>query len=166
MYLVDLQKGYDAPIVAQAVVNYFLDKKPILETLYEAKNILDFCKTQNIGRQYHVEISNIDKEKGTVGFVEYQRNIRYYVSNNGNDIFKVNNNTNAKSKLCAGYLGTIINTLDDKRIEERNINYNYYYKECMKIIDPIKLQISPKGKGRSLIKKHSGQYFSLFDDNI
>ena len=43
MYAVDLQKGYDMPIVAQAVSNYFLEGKPIMETLYESTNILDFC---------------------------------------------------------------------------------------------------------------------------
>lgn len=26
-----------------------------MDTLYKAKNILDFCKTQNIGKQFHVE---------------------------------------------------------------------------------------------------------------
>ena len=55
MYLEDLKKGYDMPIVAEAVVNYFLYKTPIMDTLYQAKNILDFCKTQNIGKQFHVE---------------------------------------------------------------------------------------------------------------
>ena len=40
----------------------------------------------------------------------------------------------------------------------------------MKIIDPIKLRISPgqepgRGKaGKTLIKKYSGQYNTLFDD--
>lgn len=163
MYLTDLQKGYDAPIVAQAVVNYFLDNKPIMETLYEARNALDFCKTQNIGRQFHVEVTAV--KDGKIVEEEYQRYIRYIVTHNGNDIFKVNDLTKAKSKLCAGFKAKILNTLDDTRIELRNINYNYYYKECMKIIDPIKLSISPKGRGRSQIKKHSGNYISLFDDN-
>ena len=44
----------------------------------------------------------------------------------------------------------------------------------MKIIDPIKLNISPNLKanaqrktksGKALIKQYSGQYLSLFDDN-
>lgn len=163
MYLVDLQKGYDMPIVAQAVVAYFLDNKPIMETLYECTNILDFCKTQNIGRQFHVEIASV--KNGEIVIEEYQRNIRYFISHSGSDIFKVHNDTKTKSKLCAGYKAKIINTLDDKRIELRNINYNYYYKECMKIIDPIKLSISPKGSGKTLIRKHSENYISLFDDN-
>lgn len=164
MYLIDLQKGYDMPIVAQAVVNYFLDDKPIMETLYECRNILDFCKTQNIGRQFHVEVSGIDND-GQIGFSSYQRNIRYYVSNKGYNLFKTHNITNKRSNLCAGNVCVILNTVDDMRIELRDINYTYYYNECLKIIDPIKLRISPKGKGRAIIKKNGGQYESLFDDN-
>lgn len=159
MYAVDLQKGYDMPIVAKAVVDYFLNDKPILETLYECKNILDFCKTQNVGRQFHVEF--------TVGTKReiLQRNVRFYVTNKGGVIEKVNDNSGDRSGLCAGKQVTILNTLDDKRIEYRNINYSYYYQEALKIIDPIKLSISPKQKGgKSLIKKMSGQYQSLFDN--
>lgn len=159
MYAVDLQKGYDMPIVAQAVVNYFLNNKPVLETLYECKNILDFCKTQNVGRQFHVEF--------TVGSSReiLQRNVRFYVTNKGGILEKVNDNTHVRNNMCAGYQVSILNTLDDKRIEYRNINYSYYYQEALKIIDPIKLNISPKQKGgKPLIKKLSGQYESLFDD--
>lgn len=163
MYLVDLQKGYDMPIVAQAVVNYFLDDKPIMETLYEATNILDFCKTQNVGSQFNVQVAKI--EDNEVKYVDYQRYVRFFVSHNGYDVFKVNKLNGTKSKMCAGYKVKILNSLDDERIELRNIDYTYYYKECMKIIDPIKLKVSPKGAGKSIIKKHSGQYTSLFDDN-
>lgn len=159
MYAVDLQKGYDMPVVAQAVVNYFLQDKPILETLYECKNILDFCKTQNVGRQFHVEFTIGNKRK------ILQKNVRFYVTNKGGVIEKVNNNSGSRNGLCAGKQVTVLNTLDDKRIEYRNINYSYYYQEALKIIDPIKLNISPKQKGgKSIIKKMSGQYASLFDD--
>lgn len=163
MYLVDLQKGYDMPIVAKAVVAYFLEDKPVMETLYECNNILDFCKTQNVGNQFNVEVAMV--KNGKLAIEKYQRYIRFFVSHNGYDVFKVNKITGAKSKMCAGYKAKIINTLDDERIELRNINYNYYYKECMKIIDPIKLGIEPKGSGKTQIKKHSGNYLSLFDDN-
>lgn len=168
MYANDLQKGYDMPIVAQAVVNFFLYNKPILETLYEATNILDFCKTQNVGRQFHVEYVNGIESK------EMQRYVRFYVSNQGGMIYKVHNDTNTKNNLCAGNTITILNTLDDISIHERNINYTYYYKEALKIIDPIKLQISPNQKGnpthrtksgKVLIRQNSGMYNSLFDDH-
>lgn len=167
MYRVDLAKGYDMPIVAQAVVNYFIYNKPVLETLYECNNILDFCKTQNVGKQFHIEYT--DKTQRYV----MQRNVRFYVSNKGGTIEKVNDNTNGRSNLCAGEQVCVLNTLDDKRIEYRNIKYSYYYKEALKIIDPIKLSISPNQKGnrsagtksgKELIKRYSNQYNSLFDD--
>ena len=168
MYAIDLSKGYDMPIVAQAVVNYFIDNKPIMESLYECKNILDFCKTQNVGKQFHVEFAT------NSGFETLQRNVRYYVSTNGGVIYKTHNIDNTKNNLCAGYKVKILNTLDDSRIELRSINYQYYYDECMKIIDPIKLSISPNLKadankktksGKAIIKKYSGSYLSLFEDN-
>ena len=62
-----------------------------------------------------------------------------------------------------------------KSIEDRDINYSYYYEECYKLIDPIKLAISPNQKGDSirkassgkvLIRKYSRQYNTLFDDDM
>jgi len=168
MYANDLSKGYDMPIVAAAVVNFFVDKKPVLETLYDCRNILDFCKTQNVGRQYHVEFT----KNGEV--TELQRNVRFYVANLGGSIHKVNNVAKSKSNLAAGKKVIVLNTLDDKRIELRNVNYTYYYEEAMKIINPIKLGISPKQKGdknnktvsgKVLIKKYGNQFNTLFDDN-
>lgn len=168
MYAVDLQKGYDMPIVAQAAVNFFLYNKPVLETLYECKSILDFCKTQNVSRKFNVEFT--DKESTKM----LQRNTRFYVSNTGGKIEKVDSNTKQRFELCAGQKVTILNTLDDKPIELRDINYNYYFKEAIKIIDPIKLNISPSRKsdrkkgvmsGKKAIQKASGFYNSLFDDN-
>ena len=166
MYIKSLDKGYDMPIVARAVVNYFKGI-PVLETLYDSKNILDFCKTSNIGRQFHVEFT-----KGNIT-TELQRFVRFYVTNNGGVLEKVNDNTKARNNMCAGKQVAVINTLDDQRIEYRNINYSYYYEAALKIIDPIKLNISPNQKGdaqrgiksgKSLLKKYSGQYNSLFDD--
>lgn len=172
MYLEDLKKGYDMPIVAESVVNYFLYKTPIMDTLYQAKNILDFCKTQNIGKQFHVEETIV--KDGEIIHKVSQRNCRFYVSNNGTVIEKVNSLANIRSKLCAGYKCTILNSLDDKDIFLRDINYQYYYNEALKIINPIKLGISPSQKGnvihktksgKALLKKYSGITQTLFDED-
>lgn len=169
MYLVDLSKGYSMPIVAQAAVNYFLDDKPIMNSLYDATNILDFCITQNVGRQFHVEYTEGNSVKRTV----LQRYVRFYVANDGGIIEKVRDDTGARSKLASGYRVKVLNTLDDKRIEYRNINYNYYYQEVMKIVNPIKLGIDPKMKGdpahgiksgKVLLKKYNGMFNDLFDN--
>lgn len=165
MYMADLSKGYDMPIVAKAVVAYFLEDKPVLETLYEATNILDFCKTQNVGRAFHVEFTD------SSGCHKLQRNVRFYVANKGGVIEKVSDST--RSGMCAGKQVIVLNTLDDENINNRNINYMYYRDECMKLIDPIKLRISPNLKGnrdkmqlsgKAIIKKNSGFYADLFED--
>ena len=144
-----------------------IKKNFILETLYNSKNILDFCKTQNVGRQFHVEFTKGNKTE------ELQRFVRFYVTNNGGILEKINNNTKQHNNMCAGKQVKVLNTLDDERIEFRNINYGYYYDEALKIINPIKLGINPNQKGnakygtksgKSLIKKMSGMYQSLFDD--
>lgn len=162
MYAIDLQKGYDMPIVAQAVSNYFLKKIPIMDTLQAATNILDFCKTQNVGRQFHVEETKV--VNGKVEHIICQRYVRFYVSNRGVVIEKVHNDNGTRSRLAAGNVVTVLNTLDDKDIALRDINFRYYYQECIKIIDPIKLGITPKGSGKTKIKKASGMYSSLFDE--
>ena len=83
-------------------------------------------------------------------------------------------NTGKRSKLASGLPSIILNSLDDKPIEERNINYGYYYDEAYKIINPIKLGISPNQKadkvkgtvsGKNLLKKYYKDYLVLFDDD-
>lgn len=162
MYAIDLQKGYDMPIVAQAVSDYFLKGVPIMDTLQSATNILDFCRTQNVGRAFHVEITRV--VNGKIISEEYQRYVRFYVSTRGVIIEKVHNDNGSRNRLAAGVVVTILNTLDDVDISLRDIDFKFYYNEAMKIINPIKLGISPKGKGKTKIKKYGGLYNSLFDE--
>lgn len=171
-YLKELKKGYDMPIVAIAVYEFFINNVPVMETLRKHKDVLDFCKTQNVGRQYDVVYDVVENNK--VRRVKSQRHVRFYVATKGVIIQKQQTTTGKCSVLAGGNPVQILNTLDDKPIEERNINYGYYYQECYKIIDPIMLSISPTQKGnvsnktksgRVLIKKMSHQYNSLFDDD-
>ena len=170
-YLKELKKGYDAPVVAIAVFEYLVNNVPVMTTLRNHKDILDFCKTQNVGRQFEVVYDVC--EKGVITHVHSQRHVRFYVSTKGVIIQKENKTTGARSNLAGGNTVCILNSLDDLPIEERNINYGYYYNECYKIIDPIMLGISPTQKGdrnkrilsgKAIIKKNSHQYNSLFDD--
>jgi len=170
-YLKDLKKGYDMPIVALAVYNYFRYNKPVMQTLKEHTDILDFCKTQNVGKQFDVVYDTTSN--GKLSTIYSQRHVRFYVSTKGVVIQKQDKNTNHRQRLASGLPVQILNRLDDLPIEERNINYKYYYDEAYKIIDPIKLSISPNQKGNKnnkslsgkvLIKKYSQQYLTLFDD--
>lgn len=170
-YLKELTKGFDMPVVAIAVFNYFVHNKPVMDTLREHKDILDFCKTQNVGRQFEVIYHEV--VNGEVKKIYSQRHIRFYVSTHGVIIQKEHKDTKKCSVLAGGLPSRILNTLDDKPIEERDIDYKYYYEECYKIIDPIKLGISPNQKadkqkgvrsGKLSIKKRARQYLTLFDE--
>ena len=171
-YIKDLKNGYDMPIVAKAVFEYFVNNTPIMETLHNHTDILDFCKTQNVGKQFDVVYDKV--ENGKLKTIVSQRHVRFYVSTKGIIITKRQKTTLQRSKLAGGKPVIILNSLDDKPIEERNINYKYYYDECYKIIDPIKLGISSNLKansikstksGKSLIKKYSHSYNILFDND-
>ncbi len=170
-YLKELKKGYDAPVVAIAVFEYLVNNVPVMTTLRNHKDILDFCKTQNVGRQFEVVYDIV--ENGKIKTIYSQRHIRFYVSTNGGYLDKVDTNTNNRSSLCAGHKVTILNSLDDTPISERNIDYTYYFREARKIIDPIKLGINPKQKGnarhkiksgKQVIEQLTGMYNTLFDD--
>ena len=170
-HIKNLTKGYDMPIVARAVLEYFMHDTPVMETLHNHTDILDFCKTQNVGKQFNVVYHKV--VDGKVIKVLSQRHVRFYVSTKGFIIQKENINTGALSKLASGKPVVILNSLDDIDIANRGINYAYYYEECYKIIDPIKLGISSSQKanpnnktksGKSLIKKYAKEYNTLFDD--
>ncbi len=160
------------PVVAKAVFEYLYHNIPVMETLKNSTDILDFCKTQNVGKQFEVVYDKI--ENGKLKTVYSQRHVRFYVSTKGVVIQKEEKTTHKRSKLASGLPSIILNSLDDKPIEERNIDYTYYYKEAYKIIDPIKLGISNKMKadaskgtksGKVLLKKYSKDYLTLFDDD-
>ena len=166
IYKEDLSKGYSMPIVTKAVINYFTKDIPILETLYNERDILSFCITQNIGRKFHIEYY-IGSGKTVM-----QRQIRYYASKSGGNLFKVDEEDH-RNNLCDGYRVKVLNSLDDTPIDDRDIDYQYYYVQALKLIDPIKLGISPNLKannltktksGKSLINKYSGDYNTLFDN--
>ena len=170
-YLKDLKKGYDMPIVAKAVFNYLYKKIPVMETLRNCTDILDFCKTQNVGKQFEVVYDIV--ENGKIKTIYSQRHVRFYVSTRGIIIQKEDINTGQRSRLASGLPSVILNSLDDKPIEERNIDYGYYCNEAYKIINPIKLGISPNQKadknkgtvsGKNLLKKYDRDYLVLFDN--
>lgn len=169
MFLEDLSKGYNSPIVAKCVTEYFINGTPIMETLRNAKSILDFCRTQNVNHKYRLEFTHVVDGKIVTDIV--QRNTRFYISSTGGTLMKVesmgwnehNEEQVKKSSLCAGQRVSICNTVDDTDISELNVNYLYYYNEAMAIIEPIEQSRNNKGKGKRLVKKYYGMRNTLFD---
>lgn len=156
----DVTKGYDMPIVAKAVSDYFFKNSSIMDTLRNSIDIQDFCKTQKVARKFKI-VSTIIKD-GIVIKEEIQRNFRYYVSKNGCILTKESEDS-SPSRLCAGQYATVINKIDDSDISSRNINYKYYYNEAMKLINIIKLGMIDSKPSK--LKKYSGMYNPLFDSD-
>lgn len=169
MFLEDLSKGYNSPIVAKCVTEYFINGTPVMETLRNAKSILDFCRTQNVNHKYRLEFTHVVDGKIRTDVV--QRNTRFYISSTGGTLMKVesmgwnerNEEQVKKSSLCSGQRVSICNTVDDTDISELNVNYLYYYNEAMAIIEPIEQSRNNKGKGKHLVKKYYGMRNTLFD---
>lgn len=169
IFLEDLSKGYNSPIVAKCVTEYFINGTPVMETLRNAKSILDFCRTQNVDHKYRLEFTHVVDGKIRTDVV--QRNTRFYISSTGGTLMKVesmgwnehNEEQVKKSSLCAGQRVSICNTVDDTDISELNVNYLYYYNEAMAIIEPIEQSRNNKGKGKRLVKKYYGMRNTLFD---
>lgn len=169
MFLEDLSKGYNSPIVAKCVTEYFINGTPVMETLRNAKSILDFCRTQNVNHKYRLEFTHVVDGKIRTDVV--QRNTRFYISSTGGTLMKVesmgwnerNEEQVKKSSLCAGQRVSICNIVDDTDISELNVNYLYYYNEAMVIIEPIEQSRNNKGKGKRLVKKYYGMRNTLFD---
>jgi hypothetical protein len=163
----ELTKGYDKPIIATAVTNYYLDDIPIMETLLESTNILDFCSTQKPGSKFEIELHLINN--GEKQIVKLTKDIRFFISNgnNGlltglilkNDITIPPGSLRKYTNIVQGKNATILNRIADYTdIKQYNINYPYYYTEAYKLIQAIESNSIIK----RVIKKEYGQYKMKF----
>jgi hypothetical protein len=140
-------KGYDKPIVAIALRNYFTLDIPVEQTIRNigtpyifsnlaiegeerVTDIYDYCMSKKVGSTYQrAEFHYLDSKE------EVQRSLRYYASNSGGELFKVKINedkTESYQTLLSSSKVTLFNDYYDS--EDYDINYQYYIDECMKVI--------------------------------
>lgn len=132
MEAIDLKKAYRMPIVARALKRYFIDGISVDETLHTSTDILDFCISQNSGRDFDI------KYQTTHGTGDLQKTNRYYVSNSGGGLVKVHRKDGRVLSVLANNYVRILNKYDkDKPFEEYDLKLGYYKAEIMKIIDVI-----------------------------
>ena len=120
-----LGKGLAPVIIPKAVINYFVNKIPVTETIEKDKDIRDFLMSQAVDKKFKV----VHGEK------HIQRINRFYASTNGEYLYKVDpNGDRDKTNMLTKSGVTILNKFDDAPIEDRKINYRYYISEAKKII--------------------------------
>lgn len=145
-----LGKGLSAKIIPEAIIKYFVDGIPVEQTIKECKDIKKFLMSEKTGKQWHVEYMN----------KEQQRTNRFYASTNGGYLWKWKETGYKDGEIVEynePYIGiqryvakerqyqnmltasgvTLLNKFDDKPIEERKINYRYYLREALKIIEEL-----------------------------
>jgi len=130
-----LNKGWDKPIVSIALYNYFVKNIPIKDTIYNNKDIYNFCIAKKIDERFQNEFHYV--KNGKVHKTLLQRSVRYYVSTDGGTLLKTNREEDIITNYEANKRVTIFNTFEEKEINEYNIDYNYYINTTQKIIDAI-----------------------------
>ena len=130
---IGLKKGYKHPIIPKTIYEYLINEKPIMDTLLEANNIMDFCISQKSGRKFQIEFHKDE----TVEVL--QKNNRFYVAKSGGNLLKRNKtNKNKTIGIMASEEVNVVNDIDKNvPIKDYGINYLWYYNEVMKYISPI-----------------------------
>ena len=141
-----LGKGLAPVVIPKAVINYFVHKIPVTETIEKDKDIRDFLMSQAVDKKFKV----------VHGTKPVQRINRFYASINGEYLFKRKYHEDAgkikhvsppfeesydyvvpeydEQNMLTKSGVTILNKFDDTPIEDRKINYRYYTSEAKKII--------------------------------
>ena len=120
-----LGKGLAPVVIPKAIINYFVHKIPVTETIEKDRNIRDFLMSQAVDKKFKV----IHGDKPV------QRINRFYASTDGPYLFKQDGDDVDKvSNMLTKSGVTILNKFDDLPIEDRKINYRYYISEAKKVI--------------------------------
>lgn len=124
-----LGKGYDKPIIAKAIKQYFIDETPIEDFIRNHDNIFDFCIMQKVDRKF----------KTIWGNTEVQKTNRFYITSNPNAGYlkKVDKYNGKEFSIYKGFGVQIFNKYEKKEMKDYRINYNYYISETRKLICTI-----------------------------
>lgn len=127
-------------IVPLALSNYFLNNIPVSETIYNHKDIFDFCMLHKSNLNFTSFMRNGED------IIKLDRITRYYISNKGYELIKIKSNgkdlnlskfNQGENRINVGYRTTLFNKYIELPIDKYDINYKFYIRECNKIIDII-----------------------------
>jgi len=132
-----LHKNKSKLVVPKAIFYYFVHDKLPEDYLNENRNILDYCigsKSKGDWKQYARGIKD-----GEYISEQLQKINRYYISNSGVKIIKVNSSDDREIQLESGrWLQRVFNSLEIKpKWEDYNIDKTYYLRAIESEIDNI-----------------------------
>ena len=126
-------------IIPLALQEYFTKGVPVEDTIINNTDIYNFCGRQKFNKDSYGETHEIKylQDGNPYEHIEkQQRNVRYYIKNEGKTFLKVYNKGTSEL-INKGYQVEIFNKFIQKPFDEYDINYSFYIKECYKIIEII-----------------------------
>jgi len=131
-----LHKNKSFQIIPKAIFYYFVHGVDPHKFLPENRNIFDYMggvKVRGDWKFMENEITN-----GELLETELQRTIRYYISDQGSKIIKVNKSDGRKINVVSGrWLQTVYNKHEAKPFEEYGINDQFYLERIFKELKSI-----------------------------
>jgi len=136
----ELHKNKSSRIIPIALKEYFINNKPIEDTIRNHKNIFDFCIGMRAKQDAHFELRKI--VSGKLVKEKLQKTIRYFISNSGCNIYKIYSDGRVSSLNVNPIKGkswykTLLNKYDQNTNYINNVNFNYYIYETKKIIQQV-----------------------------
>ena len=131
-----LHKNKSKLIIPKAIYQYFVNDILPEETIKQNKNILDYCiggKSKGNWQQVARSIKNNEGHEENL-----QKINRYFISNDGVKIIKVNKSDKREIQLESGrWMQTIFNDRKEKEWKDYDVNEKYYLDAIQKEIDNI-----------------------------
>jgi hypothetical protein len=131
-----LHKNKSNLIVRKALFHYFVHGTDPEEYLKSNRNIFDYCSGVKIRGNW--KFHSIGVDNSVVVSTPLQKTLRYYISNKGCKIIKVNQGDGREIQTESGkWLQTVFNVYEIKQWEDYDINEQYYLNAINKEIKNI-----------------------------
>ena len=131
-----LHKNKSFLVIPKALFNYFVKDIPPEKSLMENKNILDYCAGVKIKGNW--EFQQTCMKKGVMTKTTLQKTLRYYISEKGCKIMKVNKSDKREIQLESGkWMQEDLSKFQEKPWSHYFINERYYLDKIYKEIDNI-----------------------------
>jgi len=131
-----LHKNKSFLVIPKALFNYFVKDIPPEKSLMENKNILDYCAGVKIKGNW--EFQQTCMKKGVMTKTTLQKTLRYYISEKGCKIMKVNKSDKREIQIESGkWMQEDMSKFQEKPWSHYFINERYYLDKIYKEIDNI-----------------------------
>lgn len=139
-----INKGYNKPIIAKALVHYFADGISVEDYIKSHTDIYDFCVSIKTGKDFIKEYHTLTEGDKIV--YELQKNVRYYIANTIGVIMKRYatpkiDKRGVRREYIALHKGVNSIVFNDFKpydnFEDYKINYAYYIKEAYDLLYKI-----------------------------